>query len=68
MNMTSMNISLPEPLKLFVEEQVTSGAYSTASEYLRELIREAQWCKERRDLDAKLLAGLAEPDERDDGR
>ena len=27
MNMTSMNISLPEPLKLFVEEQVSNGGY-----------------------------------------
>ncbi len=40
--MTSMNISLPEPLKLFVEEQVSRNGYSTASEYLRELIRERQ--------------------------
>jgi antitoxin ParD1/3/4 len=61
MNMTSMNISLPEPLKLFVEEQVESGGYSTASEYLRELIREAQRRKERQELDAKLLAGLQSP-------
>ena len=58
MNMTSMNISLPEPLKLFVEEQVSKGGYSTASEYLRELIREAQRRKERLELEAKLLAGL----------
>ena len=61
MNMTSMNISLPEPLKLFVEEQVTSGGYSTASEYLRELIREAQRRKERQELEAKLVAGLQSP-------
>ena len=40
--MTSMNISLPEPLKLFVEEQVSKGGYGTASEYLGDLIREAQ--------------------------
>jgi antitoxin ParD1/3/4 len=59
--MTSMNISLPEPLKLFVEEQVSKGGYSTASEYLRELIREAQRRKDREELDAKLLAGLQSP-------
>ena len=58
MNMTSMNISLPEPLKQFVEEQVSKGGYSTASEYLRELIREAQRRKERLELEAKLLAGF----------
>jgi antitoxin ParD1/3/4 len=40
--MTSMEISLPEPLKLFVEEQVSKGGYGTASEYLGALIRDAQ--------------------------
>ncbi|MFI5455276.1 MAG: type II toxin-antitoxin system ParD family antitoxin [Isosphaerales bacterium] len=61
MNMTSMNISLPEPLKLFVEKQVSKGGYSTASEYLRELIREAQGRTDRQELEAKLLAGLQSP-------
>jgi antitoxin ParD1/3/4 len=59
--MTSMNISLPEPLKLFVEEQVSKGGYSTASEYLRELIREAQRRSDRQELETKLLAGLNSP-------
>lgn len=40
--MTTMNISLPEEMKSFVETQVQQGGYSTASEYLRELIRDAQ--------------------------
>jgi antitoxin ParD1/3/4 len=61
MNMTSMNISLPEPLKLFVEEQVSKGGYSTVSEYLRELIRDAQRRTDRHELEAKLLAGLQSP-------
>lgn len=61
MNMTSMNVSLLEPLKLFVEEQVRGGGYSTASEYLRELIREAQRRKERQELESRLLAGLQAP-------
>ena len=59
--MTSMNISLPEPLKLFVEQQVSKGGYSTVSEYLRELIREAQRRTDRQELEAKLLAGLQSP-------
>ena len=59
--MTSMNISLPEPLKLFVEEQVSKGGYSTASEYLRELIREAQRRQNREELEVQLLAGLQSP-------
>jgi antitoxin ParD1/3/4 len=61
MGTKSMNISLPEPLKLFVEEQVSSGGYSTVSEYLRELVREAQRRKVCRELEAKLLAGLQSP-------
>jgi antitoxin ParD1/3/4 len=59
--MTSMNISLPEPLKLFVDEQVSKGGYSTVSDYLLELIREAQRRTDRQELEAKLLAGLQSP-------
>ena len=59
--MTSMNISLPEPLKLFVEEQVSKGGYSTVSEYLRDLICEAQRRTDRQELEAKLQAGLQSP-------
>ena len=38
--MQTMNISLPDPLKDFVDTQTTSGRYSSVSEYVRELIRE----------------------------
>jgi antitoxin ParD1/3/4 len=41
-SMPTMNISLPEALKSFVDKQVASGAYGTSSEYLRELIRRDQ--------------------------
>lgn len=37
-----MNISLPEPLKIFVDERVANAGYGTSSEYLRELIRRDQ--------------------------
>lgn len=37
--MTTMNISLPEPMRAFVEEQVKQKGYSTASEYIHDLIR-----------------------------
>lgn len=37
--MSTMNISLPESLKSFVDEQVGERGYSTSSEYVRELIR-----------------------------
>jgi antitoxin ParD1/3/4 len=45
MAMTSLNISLPEALKKYVECQVASGDWGTPSEYVRELIRQD---KERR--------------------
>jgi antitoxin ParD1/3/4 len=45
MAMTSLNISLPETLKKYVEGQVASGDWGTPSEYVRELIRQD---KERR--------------------
>ena len=37
--MATMNISLPDDLKQFVDAQVTQHAYGSSSEYLRELIR-----------------------------
>ena len=40
--MTTMNISLPEALKAFVDEQVAGRGYGTSSEYVRELIRRDQ--------------------------
>ena len=38
--MQTMNISLPDQLKEFVDDQVGSGRYSSVSEYVRELIRD----------------------------
>ena len=54
--MSTMNISLPDTLKSFVDEQVSLGSYGTSSEYVRELIRKDQ---ERLKLRALLLAGAA---------
>lgn len=54
--MSTMNISLPETLKSFVDQQVSQGGYSTSSEYLRELIRKDQERLRLRDL---LLSGGA---------
>src|ERR1700674_4398628 len=54
----SMNIALPEGLKDFVLQQVSEGGYSTASEYVRELIRADQKRKADERLEALLLAGL----------
>ncbi len=40
--MATMNVSLPDPLKEWVEAQARSGRYSDADEYLRALIRQDQ--------------------------
>jgi antitoxin ParD1/3/4 len=55
--MASMNISLPEELKDYVEARTHSG-YSTPSEYVRELIREDRKRRAKERLDALLLEGL----------
>lgn len=60
MPMTSLNISLPEPLKQYIEDQVASGDWGTPSEYIRELIRQD---KERRlnNLEQDLIASTKGP-------
>ncbi len=55
--MTSMNVSLPEELKEYVEAQSRSG-YSTPSEYVRELIRQDQKRRAQEKLNTLLLEGL----------
>ena len=56
--MQSMNISLPDPLKKFVDGQIAKGKYSSASEYVRELIRADEKLKAEEQLEALLLEGL----------
>ena len=57
--MQSMNISLPDPLKQFVDGQIAQGRYSSASEYMRELIRADEKRKAEDQLEAKLFEGLS---------
>jgi antitoxin ParD1/3/4 len=56
--MATINISLPDPLRAFVEEQVAVGGYSTVSEYFRELVRADQKRKAAERLESLLLEGL----------
>ncbi len=51
-----MNISLPDTLKAFVDEQVNQRGYGTSSEYVRELIRKD---RDRQQFHSLLLAGGA---------
>ena len=48
--MSTMNISLPENLKAYVDQQVNTRGYGTSSEYLRELIRKDQDIQKLRNL------------------
>lgn len=54
--MSTMNISLPDTLKSYVDKQVSQRGYGTSSEYLRELIRKDQ---DRLQLRGLLLAAAA---------
>jgi len=55
--MATMNVSLPDPMKHWVEVQAKSGRYSNASDYVRDLIRRDQ---ERADKLAELQKLLTE--------
>ena len=59
----TMNVSLPEPLKEYVDGKVSSGIYGSASEFVREAIREKfyrdrELKKAKAVLARKLLEGL----------
>lgn len=54
--MSTMNISLPDNLKAFVDEQVSQRGYGTSSEYVRDLIRRDQ---DRLQLRGVVLAGAS---------
>jgi antitoxin ParD1/3/4 len=68
--MTTMNISLPDEMKSFVETEMSQAGYASASEYLRALIRDAQKRKAKRALEARfreaLESGPATPMTHDD--
>ena len=49
--MATMNVSLPDKMKQWVEEQVQTGRYGNASDYVRDLVRRDQ---ERADAREKL--------------
>ena len=56
--MQTMNISLPDQLKEFVDHQVGSGRYSTVSEYVLDLIREDERRAAQEKLEALLVEGI----------
>ena len=58
MSTTTMNVSLPETMKSFVEERLDEGGYGTASEYIRDLIRADQKRRAEAQLETLLLERL----------
>jgi antitoxin ParD1/3/4 len=56
--MNNINISLPESMKVFIEEQVAQGGYGSISEYLQELITQDQTRKMQEHVEELLIAGL----------
>jgi antitoxin ParD1/3/4 len=57
-DMSTMNVSLPDDLKSFVDAQVSEGSYGSTSEYVRDLIRRDH---DRRQLRAALIEGARSP-------
>ena len=56
--MTTMNISLPDSMRAFIEQKIAQGGYSTASEYIRQLVREDQKRAAQERLESLLMEGL----------
>ena len=56
---TTLNISLPPILRRWVEGEVETGGYSTASEYIRQLIREQQKRQARLAIEGKLREAMS---------
>jgi antitoxin ParD1/3/4 len=52
--MATMNISLPDEMRQFIEDQVATGLYANASDYIRDAVRDRMWSRE------SLLAALEE--------
>jgi antitoxin ParD1/3/4 len=67
--MATMNVSLPDPLKQFVDDEVREGGYASTSDYMRDLIRQRQRAKAeellRRLIAEGMASGPAEPLEPD---
>ncbi len=53
--MATMNVSLPDLMKKWIEEQVKTGHYSNASDYVRDLVRRDQEYLDKRENLIKAL-------------
>jgi len=55
--MASMNVSVPDPMRDWVEQRIGSGQYASVSDYVRDLIRRDQ---AQADAHQALVAALIE--------
>ena len=53
-----INVSLPDEIQTYVEEQVTAGGYHTIDDYFLDLVRQDQKRRAREKLEMLLLEGL----------
>jgi antitoxin ParD1/3/4 len=56
--MQTMNVSLPDAMKHFIDAQVATGGYSSTSEYVRALVRDEQKRQAKARLETLLLEAL----------
>ena len=57
--MTTLNISLPDQMKDFVDEQVGERGYQSSSDYFQALLRDEQRRKAEEKLEELLRQGLS---------
>ena len=61
--MATMNISVPDPMKDWVQSQIDEGKYSSSSDYVRDLIRKDQAQKDKfAALQAAITQGIESGD------
>ena len=61
MRTTTMNISLPDSLKAFVDQRVADRGYGSHSEYVRDLVRKDELEAAKDHMRALIAAGLDSP-------
>ena len=69
--MKTMNISLPDQMKDWVETRIGEGSYASASDYVRDLIRKDRDFREKREALIQALiegeeSGISEPQSLDE--
>ena len=64
--MATMNISLPGPMRDWVQNQIDAGKYASSSDYVRDLIRRDQDDRDKlRRLQQAITDGLSSGDPKD---